>query len=143
MLGRELPEVSIPIEVEGTRRLRPEEITFSGDIVESESCLNFYLPCWFPVDKVFGTHVGTDDNDDYLNVYANYDMAEGKVRECLDLTLCRGDGVDIPLVYRMDEGEQAAVLKKMRDHCQEQSGQSLEDYAASLQMEDTGPQMTM
>ena len=143
LLGRELPEVSIPIEVEGTRRLRPEEITFLEDIVESESCLNFYLPCWFPVDKVFGTHVGTDVNDDYLNVYANYDMAEGKVRECLDLTLCRGDGVDIPLVYRMDEGEQAAVLKKMRDHCQEQSGQSLEDYAASLQMEDPGPQMTM
>ena len=33
----------------------------------------------FDVDAVFGTHVLTDENDDWLNIYANYDTQEDRV----------------------------------------------------------------
>ena len=134
---------STPV-VQGTRRLRPRDITFGDTIEEMGGLLNFYMETWFNVDEVFGTHVCTDENDDTLNVYANYDIASGQVRSELELTLCCGDGEDIPLVYRLDEDERAALLEQMRDYCQKETGQSLEDYAASLRMEDAAcPQMTM
>ena len=48
------------------------------------------------------------------------------------------------LVYKLDGDERAVLLDKMRDYCQQQTGQSLEEYAASLQMDDpAGPQMQM
>ena len=143
--GRELtagaPE---PMEVQGTRRLRPEDVCFEGSIEEMDGALNFYLRCQFSVDDVFGTHVETDANDDYLNVYANYDMAAGEVRDELEITLCRGDGSDVQLVYKLDEDERAALLDKMRGYCQRQTGQSLEEYAASFQLDGPAePQMQM
>ena len=44
------------------------------------------------LDAVFGTFVLTDKNDDWLNIYANYDIAQGKPCDTLELTLCKGDG---------------------------------------------------
>lgn len=78
----------------------------------------------------------TDANDDYLNVYANYGMAAGEVRDELEITLCRGDGANVQLAYKLDENERAALLDKMRGYCLRQTGQSLEEYAASFQMDD-------
>ena len=131
-----------PIELQGTRRLLPEDITFGESIEEMDGVLNFYLECWFPVDQVFGTHVETDVNNNYLNVYANYDMATGEVRDELEITLCRGDGADVQMVYKLDGNERAALLEKMRDYCQQQTGQSLEDFAASFQMNDLSESQT-
>ena len=143
--GRKLTaDTPRPIEVQGARRLLPDDITFGESIEEMGGVLNFYLNCWFPVDQVFGTQVDTDANDNYLNTYANYDIAAGEVRDQLEITLCRGDGANVQLVYRLDGDERAALLDRMRDYCQQQTGQSLEDYAAMLQMEDpAGPQMGM
>ena len=142
--GRELTANTKPIEIQGTRRLLPEDITFGESIEEIDGILNFYLECWFPVDQVFGTHVETDANDNYLNVSANYDIAAGEVLDELEITLCRGDGTDVQMVYKLDIDERAALLEKMRGYCQEETGQSLEDFAASFQMEDpAGPQMQM
>ena len=143
--GRELTaDTPETIEVQGTRRLQLDDITFGESIEEVNGALNFYLECRFPVDQVFGTHVETDANDNYLNVYANYDMATGEVRDELEITLCRGDGADVQLAYKLDGNERAALLEKMRDYCQRQTGQSLEEFAASFQMDDpAGPQMLM
>lgn len=143
--GRELTaDTPRPIEVQGTRRLMPDDLTLEGSIEEMDSVLNFYLACWFSVDEVFGTHVVTDANDNYLNVYANYDIAAGEVRDELEITLRRGDGTDIQLVYKLDGSERTALLGKMRDYCRQQTGQSLEEYAASFRMDDpAGPQMQM
>ena len=69
----EFEEQNVP-ELCGSRRLLPEEVTLEGEIEEVDGILNFYLACWFDVDQVFGTHVETTENDDWINVYANYDM---------------------------------------------------------------------
>ena len=45
---------------------------FGDEIIEHDEKLNFYVQAEFDVDAVFGTHVLTDENDDWLNIYANY-----------------------------------------------------------------------
>ena len=57
----------------GSQRLFSEDVTLESEIEEIDGVLNFYLACWFDVDQVFGTHVETTENDDWINVYANYD----------------------------------------------------------------------
>lgn len=87
------------------------------------------------MDQVFGTHVETDANDNYLNICANYDIAAGEVLDELEINLCRGDGTDVQLVYKLDGDERTALLEQMRDYYQQQTGQSLEEFAASFQMD--------
>ena len=50
-----------------------------------DGLLNFYLETSFDVDAVFGTQVCTAENGDWLNVYANYDMASGQVCDKLEI----------------------------------------------------------
>ena len=57
------------------------------EISEVDGLLNFYLETSFDVDAVFGTQVCTTENGDWLNVYANYDMASGKVCAELEIAL--------------------------------------------------------
>ena len=93
----EFEEQNVP-ELCGSRRLLLEEVTLEGEIEEVDGILNFYLACWFDVDQVFGTHVETTENDDWINVYANYDMASGKVCDELEIAACvRRSGCGTPL----------------------------------------------
>lgn len=57
--------------------LSAREVRMAEEISEVDGLLNFYLETSFDVDAVFGTQVCTTENDDGLNVYANYDMASG------------------------------------------------------------------
>lgn len=59
-----------------------EEWSIEGD--GDEVYLNFYLPIVFDVDKAFGLHVNTDENDDYINVYLNWYPYTDKV----ELVVC-------------------------------------------------------
>ena len=61
-------------------------------MMEEDGKLNFYVDADFDVDAAFGTFVLTDKNDDWLNIYANYDIAEDRPCDTLELTLCKGDG---------------------------------------------------
>lgn len=83
-----------PDGLQGSRRLRSDDLQFDGEISEVNGALNFYLSCWFDVDEVFGTHVVTDENSDWLNVYANYSLADRQVCDTLDLILHREDSRD-------------------------------------------------
>ena len=136
-----------PEETCGSRRLRKEDIVFSDEIREVDGLLNFPLYCAFNVDEVFGTHVETGENDDYLNVYANYDMAAGRVCYKLEITLCHGDGTDSYLYYRLDDAELAAVESRMEGYCFEQTGMGLKEYSDQFMAEEPeqagmqGPQM--
>ena len=136
-----------PEETCGSRRLRKEDIVFSDEICEVDGLLNFSLYCAFNVDEVFGTHVETGENVDYLNVYANYDMAAGRACDKLEITLCHGDGTDSYLCYKLDEAELAAVEARMEGYCFEQTGMGLKEYSAQLMAEEPeqagmqGPQM--
>lgn len=139
--GRELKS-PLPLLTEGNRRLTGDDIVFSDEIMETDKNLNFYINVPFNVDEIFGTHVETANNDDWINVYANYDTVYGQVCDTLDIVLNRGDGSCEDLAYRLDDHEKEFLLSKMRDYCMKQEGMTLEDYSLQLQEESeplTGP----
>ena len=120
-----------PLEVElcAARPLVQSDFEPDGSIEEMDNHLNFYLAVNCNVDDLFGTNIEAVDNDDYLNVYANYDLDAGEVVGYLDITLCRGDGVDVPMRCRLSDDERAMLLTKMRDYCQ-QCGSPLDEWRA-------------
>ena len=131
LTGKEIPSAG---------HLSAREISFSEDICEMDGQrLNFYLEVDFDVDAVFGTHVCTAENDDTLNVYADYDMRTGQVCDMLEVDLHWADGREESLEYRLNAVEKAVLLWKMDDYCQQQTGQTLEQYSAQLMAEDMTP----
>ena len=116
-------------------QLSVQNFSFSDEIMETDGKLNFYLQPDFNVDTAFGTFVCTDENDDWLNIYANYDIAQDKVCDTLELNLCRADGTEEAWHYPLNAAEQDVLLRKMEDYCQQQTGTSLHEYAQQLQEE--------
>ena len=119
--------------------LSARDISFTEEITEIDGLLDFYMDTSFDVDATFGTHVCTGENDDTLNVYANYDMATGQVCDELEVDLHRADGREESVEYRLNAVEKAALLQKMDAYCQEQTGQTLKDYSAQLMAEEMEP----
>ena len=126
-------------EIPSAGHLSAESIVFSDEISEINGLLNFYMETSFDVDKVFGTHVCTEENDDTLNVYANYDCVSGQVCEELEVDLHRADGREESLSYTLNAAEKEVLLRKMDAYCQEQTGQTLAGYSAGLMTEDLAP----
>ena len=67
-------EVEPPELTAGTRRIPVDKVSFADELSECDGLLQFYMPVTFDPDAVFGTHVATAENDDWLNVYAAYDL---------------------------------------------------------------------
>lgn len=107
-----------PVELHGSRRLRPEEIIFSDEISELDGRLNFYMDCSFNPDEVFGTHVDSADNNNWLNIYAEYDLENSQVCDALKVILCREDGFDYEMAYQLNAEEKSAILDKMGQYTQ-------------------------
>ena len=127
-------------EITSAGHLSAREIMLTDEICEmTGQRLNFCLEPSFDVDAVFGTHVCTDENDDMLNVYADYDMAAGQVCDELEVDLHRADGQVESLEYRLNAVEKAVLLRKMDAYCQQQTGQTLAEYSAQLLAEDMAP----
>lgn len=122
-------------ELTSAGHLSAREFTFGDEIIEHDEKLNFYVQAEFDVDTVFGTHVLTDENDDWLNIYANYDTQEDRVCDTLDVTLCKGDGSEEYFSYPLNAAEQEVLLRKMEEYCQKQTGMSLCDYSRQLREE--------
>lgn len=98
----------------------------------------------FDVDAAFGTFVLTDKNDDWLNIYANYDIAEDRPCDTLELTLCKGDGSEESWSYPLNAAEQEMLMRKMEEFCQQQTGMSLRVYAQQFREEQMqAPEMQM
>ena len=116
----------------GSRRLDLDQISFEGEIAEYDGSLNFYIPVTFDPDEVFGTRVTDTANDDWLNVYANYDLESGQVDSAMTVILVCGDGHEFEFSYPLHPAEQELLRQKMEDYCQQMTGQSLEEYGASL-----------
>ena len=132
-------------EITSAGHLSARNFSFSDEIIESDGNLNFYVQTEFDVDAAFGTFVLTDENDDWLNVYANYDIAQGKPCDTLELTLCKGDGSEESWSYQLNTAEQDVLLRKMEEFCQQQTGMSLRDYAQQFreEPEQQGPVMRL
>ena len=124
-------------EIASAGHLSAENFSFADEITADDGRLNFYLENSFDVDRVFGTR--TAKRDDWLNVYANYDMASGQVCDMLEVDLHRADGREESLEYRLDDVEKSALLQKMDAYCQQQTGQSLKEYSAQCMAEDMAP----
>ena len=122
-------------EITSAGHLSARNFSFGDEIIESDGKLNFYVQTEFDVDAAFGTFVLTDENDDWLNVYANYDIAQGKPCDTLELTLCKGDGSEESWSYPLNAAEQDVLLRKMEEYCQQQTGMSLHDYAQQFREE--------
>ena len=68
-------------------------------------------------------------------------MEPRRVCDTLDVYLVRGDGSEQDYKYRLIEEEQALLLPKMEDYCQQHWGQSLEECCADyLAEQDQAPQ---
>ena len=119
----ELPELTV-----GTHRLPMGEVGFAEDLSECGGLLQFYMPVTFDPDAVFGTHVATAENDDWLNVYAAYDLNASRPCSALDVILVCGDGNEFAFRYPLARYEQAALLEKMDAYCLEQTGMALADF---------------
>lgn len=135
--GLAFPGRKTSLELFGSRRLRPDDlIIISSEIMEMDDhLLNFYLETWFNVDEVFGTHVCTGENNDYLNVYADYDMKRGAMCDLLSITLWHGDDCE-EYKYRLTDEEKAMLLPKMDAYCKEQTGMGIAEYSAKQLAED-------
>ena len=122
-------------EITSAGHLSARNFSFGDEIIESDGKLNFYVQTEFDVDAAFGTFVLTDENDDWLNVYANYNIAQGKPCGTLELTLCKDDGSEESWSYQLNAAEQDVLLRKMEEYCQQQTGMSLHDYSQQFREE--------
>ena len=118
--------------------LTAQNFSFSDEIMMENGKLNFYVQAEFDVDAAFGTFVCTDANDDWLNIYADYDFERDTVCDTLELNLCKGDGTEENWSYHLNAAEQEVLARKMEEYCQQQNGMSLHDFARQLQ-EEPGP----
>lgn len=144
--GKQLTHEMEPGYISGSQTLRAEDVSFAEDIVQNENLLEFYIEVCFDADKVFGTHVCTTENDDYLNVYANYDMEKQQVTDTLEVYLVRGSGGEQDYKYRLNDEEKELLLPKMEEYCQQHWGQSLDEccqqYLSEQQQEQQSGGMT-
>ena len=115
--------------------LSARNFSFGDEIIGSDGKLNFYVQTEFDVDAVFGTFVCTDENDDWLNIYANYDIAEDRPCDTLELCLCKANGTEENWSYQLNAAEREVLVRKMEEYCQQQTGMSLRDYAQQFREE--------
>ena len=132
-------------EITSAGHLSARNFSFSDEIMmDEDGKLNFYVDADFDVDAAFGTFVLTDKNDDWLNIYANYDIAQGKPCDTLELTLCKGDGSEESWSYPLNAAEQEVLMRKMEEFCQQQTDMSLRVYAQQFREEQMqAPEMQM
>ena len=122
-------------EITSAGHLSARNFSFGEEIIESDGKLNFYLQADFDVDAAFGTFVCTDQNDDWLNIYANYDIAEDRPCDTLELSLCKANGTEENWSYQLNAAEREMLLRKMEEYCQKQTDMSLRDYAQQFREE--------
>lgn len=126
----------------GQRELCSGDIYFSDEVTQNDNLLEFYMDGSFCVDEVFGTHVCTSDNDDFLNIYANYDLEHGCVCDTLEVYLICGDGTEQDHKYRLSEEEQSLLLPKMEEYCKQQFGCGLDELRQQYLSEQDGGQQS-
>jgi hypothetical protein len=97
---------------EGRTLITKDNIEIDRELFIEDDHINAYIAAWFDVDNRFGTD--TADNDDYVNVYANFfpDTEELEV----GYTLMKADGSDSEfVVVELAGTERAAILEKLQE----------------------------
>ena len=120
-------------EITSAGHLSARNFSFSDEIMmEEDGKLNFYVDADFDVDAAFGTFVLTGKNDDWLNIYANYDIEKDRLCDTLELNLCKAYGTEENWSYHLNAAEQEVLRRKMEEYCRQQTGMSLHEYARQL-----------
>jgi len=119
-------------EITSAGHLSAQNVSFSEEIIEVDALLNFYLQVDFDAGTEIGLYTCTAENDNCLNVYANYDMAAGAVCDELEVDLHWADGREEAVPYTLNAAEKEVLRWKMDEYCQRQTGQTLEEYSAQL-----------
>ncbi len=128
----------------GSQKLPMEAVSLAGEITEYDGKLYFYVPVNFDPDAVFGTHVCTDANDNWVDVYASFDWRTGQADSALTVCLICADGYEFEFSYPLTTDEKSSLLKMMDEHCLQQTGQGLEAARASLLREhETEPEIRL
>ncbi|MBR2894531.1 MAG: hypothetical protein IKC03_02595, partial [Oscillospiraceae bacterium] len=109
--------------------------------MQDDQWMEFYMEVVFDADKVFGTNVCTTENDDFINVYARYDLLNRCPCDTLDVYLVRGDGIEQDYKYQLSDEEKALLLPKMEEFCLRQWGQTLDQCSEDYQLEQEQEQM--
>ena len=122
------------IETEQLHSLAEDDFNFVDEILECDDELNFYMELHCDARSIFGS-LGGITPDDYLNVYANYNVPERQVDDTLDIMICRGVGSNEAAVYKLSEAEKETVLEKMDEYCLEREGMTLDEYFEKIQTE--------
>ena len=126
--------------LEGSQRLRPEEIRFEDEIQWNGHLLEFYVPVYFDPDKVFGTEIATSGRDDYINVYAYYDLENQHVCDSLTVILHHYDGSENEFRYKLTPDEQELFREKMDSYASHIASMTLaewrEEYLSEQQEQD-------
>ncbi len=130
-----------PVFIRGAEPLPVDKVRFEKQIGRVDHRLNFCVRAYFDLDSVLGTHVGSSENDDWLNLLASYDMKRGCVDDAIAICLVRGDGSALECHYRLSPEECAALLPKMDAYYKKQIGVSLEEARAQYLSEQAPPQI--
>ena len=123
--GKELNQEPLPVELKSSRALTADDFRIDDVTVEPDGRLSFSLQMIPEIDELFGTHVM--DGHDQVSIQASYDLVTGRMADCLEVSLYRGDGAAIPMEYTFSEPERSALRERMESYCAQQ-GASLEDY---------------
>ena len=126
-------------DISSAGHLSAKEVSLEDGIVEMEDQLNFCLETGDDVRTVLGDLVRLEGPDDWFNLYANYDYAESQVCDTLNVELHHADGRQEELSYPLNAVEKAVLLRKMDSYCQQETGQTLKEYAAQVLAEDMAP----
>ena len=137
--GKQITLDSEAVYLSGNRTLQAEDISFADDVLQNDNLLEFYMETSFDADSVFGTHVCAPDCEDYINIYASYDMEARCVSDTLLVYMVCADGFEEEYKYRLNDEERELLLPKMEEYCQHRLGQSLEECCADF---DDGQQQT-
>ncbi len=126
LAGKEVTDVGLPMELSeqdrylsGCRAFTADEIKFADEIMSHGRKLSFYMPVCFDKEAVFGSPVVPQGADDYIHVYAAYDLEDQCVSQDLEIIVFRGDGSEEEFRYRLSEAEQELFLRKMDAYCTE------------------------
>lgn len=79
------------------------------------------------------THVDTADSNNWLNIYAEYDLEARQVCDTLSVILYSEGGGDYKMEYHLKPEEKNAVLEKMEQYCMTKYGQTLQEFAAEVE----------
>ena len=118
------------IEVKDLKELLTFTLDKREDVDEDDYVLNFYIPVYFNIDKAFGVNVCTTDNDDFINVYLNYDLHTEKTWMYLCYCCAPAGGSDFELTVNMTEEQEEAVRTHFKKEFEREYGKTVQEWAA-------------